>query len=270
MTTPQPQQPIGIFDSGIGGLTVAQAIVKQLPQESIIYFGDTAHLPYGDKSADAIQSYSVRIANMLLQQPCKMIVIACNTASAATYGTIAQAIGQEYLIMNMIDPVIEHLQQHYANKRLGLIATRHTIRSNIFKNKVDQLNLGITLASHATGFLASAIEEFGNHKIIDSLLEEYLSHQSLQNIEALILACTHYPVIKDKIAKFFDAKVAIIDSSEIVAQAVKQQLQAKKLLNATGASQKTFYVSDYTETFAANTKLFFGEDIRIEHYPLWK
>lgn len=270
MTDSKYRQPIGIFDSGIGGLTVAQAIVKQLPQENIIYFGDTAHLPYGDKSAVTIRNYSIKIAHMLLQQSCKMIVIACNSASAAAYQTIADAIGQQIIVMNVIDPVIEHIHQKYAHKHLGLIATRHTIHSNIFEQKIDHLKTGITLAPLATGFLASAIEEFGNHKIIDSLLEEYLSHASLKNIEALILACTHYPVIKHKISNYFKAKIDIIDSSDIVAEAVKDCLAKNHLLNTEGPGKKQFYVSDYTETFAAGTKLFFGEDILLQHYPLWE
>lgn len=270
MTYIKPTQPIGIFDSGIGGLTVAQAIVKQLPKENIIYFGDTAHLPYGDKSASTIQSYSVKIAHMLLQQPCKMIVIACNSASAAAYELIKASIGQNITVINVIDPMIHHLSLHYANKHLGLIATRHTIHSKIFNKKIDELNRGITLASLPTGFLASAIEEFGNHKIIDHLLDEYLSHHSLKDIRALILACTHYPVIKHKIDNFFKHQIDIIDSSEIVAKAVKQHLEKDNLLNINGEGKKEFYVSDYTESFAAGTKLFFGEDIPLKHYPLWE
>lgn len=264
-----PTQPIGIFDSGIGGLTVAHALVKHLPKENIIYFGDTAHLPYGDKSTAAIQAYSVKIAHTLLQQECKMILIACNSASAAAYELVKEYIGSKALVMNVIDPTVRLLKENYSKKRVGLIGTRQTVNSHIYKKKLDDLDSNITLFSHATNLLASAIEEFGNHHVIDSLLQVYLAHPDLQNIDALVLACTHYPVIKARILQYYNRPIKIIDSSEIVALAVKKQLEANQLLNTNGESNKHFYLSDYTESFAANAKLFFGENITLEHYPLW-
>jgi len=273
MKTNNSKQPIGIFDSGIGGLTVAHALVSHLPQENMIYFGDTAHLPYGDKSAAAIQAYSVKIVQMLLQQGCKLILIACNSASAAAYELVKEYVGTKALIINVIDPTVMLLKEKHANQRIGLIGTRQTINSHIYKKKIDPLNAGIKLSSYATNLLASAIEEFGNHEVIDALLETYLQHPDLQDIEALVLACTHYPVIKNRIAHYYRKNVKnpvkIIDSSDIVAQTVKKQLAENNLLNANGNSEKHFYISDYTESFATNAKFFFGEDIILEHYPLW-
>jgi glutamate racemase len=268
-----PSQPIGIFDSGIGGLTVVQSLVHQLPKENIIYFGDTAHMPYGDKSAAAIQAYAIKIAHMLLQQECKLILIACNSASAVAYELVKEYIGSKAIVMNVIDPMVRQLQEKYTSKRIGLIGTRQTVNSHIYKKKIDDLNLDIQLSSRATNLLASAIEEFGNHDVIDSLLLVYLSQPELQNIDALVLACTHYPVIKEKIyGHYLNANkknIEIIDSSDVVAQAVKKKLEKNNLLNANGSSKKLFYVSDYTESFANNAKLFFGNDIVLEHYPLW-
>lgn len=263
-------QSIGIFDSGIGGLTVAEAIVKQLPHENIIYFGDTAHLPYGEKSAAAIQAYSVKIAHMLLQQNCKLILIACNSASAAAYDLVKEYIGTKAIVMNVIDPVIHFLRKNYSQKQIGLIGTKQTVNSNVYKKKIDELNVGITLTSHTTNLLASAIEEFGNNKVIDSLLEEYLSQAAFKNIEALVLACTHYPIIKEKIVSYYNNSITIIDPSEIVAKTVKRRLEDDNLLNADGKGSKHFYVSDYTESFAAGTKRFFKEAITLEHYPIWE
>jgi glutamate racemase len=262
-------QPIGIFDSGIGGLTVTQAIVKQLPNENIIYFGDTAHLPYGDKSTSAIQAYAIKITDLLLKQHCKMIVIACNSASTASYDLVREHVGSRAIVMNVIDPLIHHLRDHHPNKHLGLIGTRQTVNSNIYKHKIDNLNCGISLTSLATNLLASAIEEFGNSKAIDSLLSEYLSHASLNQLDALILACTHYPVIKNKIEQYFNHQLQIIDPSDIVAHAVKKRLETEHLLNTHKTGSKHFYISDYTESFAAGTKIFFDEKIQLEHYPLW-
>ena len=224
MTKHSAKQPIGIFDSGIGGLTVASAIVKQMPQENIIYFGDTAHLPYGDKSPATIQAYSVKIAHMLLQQQCKLILIACNSASTAAYELVREYVASKAIVMNVVDPTIQLLRERYAHKKIGLIGTRQTVNSNVYKKKIDDLNRSIQLTSFATNLLASAIEEFGNNGVTDSLVEEYLSHAPFTEIDALLLACTHYPVVKEKVAKFFHHKIEIIDPADTVATAVKATL----------------------------------------------
>lgn len=270
MTKHQPHQPIGIFDSGIGGLTVAQAIVKRMPTENIIYFGDTAHLPYGDKSAATIQAYSVKIAHMLLQQQCKLILIACNSASTAAFELIREYVASKAIVMNVVDPTIQLLHDHYAHKHIGLIGTRQTVNSNVYRKKIDNLNRGIQLTTRATNLLAAAIEEFGNNGVTDSLVEEYLSHASLQEVDALVLACTHYPVVKEKIAAFFNHRIEIIDPAEAVAQSVHSTLELHALLNSDGNGTKQFFVSDYTESFANGAKLFFSDDIKLEHYPLWE
>lgn len=271
MSTGMSTQPIGIFDSGIGGLTVARALVELLPKENIIYFGDTAHLPYGDKSTAAIQAYSVKIAHMLLKQQCKLILIACNSASAAAYELVKEYIASKAHVINVIDPMVYHLRENFVGKNIGLIGTKQTINSNIYKKKVDSLNVGITLKSQATPLLAPLIEEgFVQEKFVDDLLEEYLSNESLTDIDALVLGCTHYPVIKDTISKFYGDKVSIIDSSEIVAKSVKAHLEYENLLNKEGPGTRRFYVSDYTESFAAATKLFFNEEVNLECYPLWE
>jgi glutamate racemase len=265
-----PKQPIGIFDSGIGGLTVTHALIQALPHEHCIYFGDTAHLPYGDKSTAVIQAYSIKITEMLLEKGCKLILIACNSASAAAYEAVKEYVSNRALVMNVIDPVVDLIKAKYAGKRVGLIGTRQTVSSRVFEKKINAAHADIQLASHATNLLAQAIEEFGPHPLIDHLLNEYLSGPQLQHIDALVLACTHYPVIKDQIAAFYDNQVDIIDASEIVAHAVKRQLQESHLQNeATAISNRHFYISDYTASFAKHAKLFFGEAITLEQYPLW-
>ncbi|MCX7125466.1 MAG: glutamate racemase [Gammaproteobacteria bacterium] len=271
MSNALSSNPIGIFDSGIGGLTVAKALLEQLPNENIIYFGDTAHLPYGDKSTAAIQAYAVKITHMLLQQNCKLILIACHTASSVAYDLVKEYSGTKAQVINMIDPVVHHLKKSYAKKSMGLIATKATVNSNIYKKRIDELNSGINLKSLATPILASAIEEgFHGTKVIDALLEEYLSRETLRDIDALILACTHYPVIKKNIANFYNNKIDIIDPSEIVALAVKTRLEKDNLINtAKKNGSKHFYISDYTQTFSENTRLFFDEEIQLEHYPIW-
>lgn len=271
MTTQHAVQPIGIFDSGIGGLTVAKALFHALPHENFVYFGDTAHMPYGDKSTASIQAYAVKIAHMLLEQECKIILIACHTASSVAFDLVKEYVGNQAYVMNMVDPVVSLLRESYAKKRVGLIGTQATINSNIYKKRIDELNVGITLKSQATGILASAIEEgFHRKKVIDDILEEYLSQDTLSDIDALILGCTHYPVVKKNISAFYKNKVEIIDPSEIIAQAVVEYLKLSNMKNDNiKKGDKKFYISDYTKCFAENTKLFFDEEIVLEHYPLW-
>lgn len=263
-------QPIGMFDSGIGGLTVADAVTRLLPYESLVYFGDTAHAPWGDKSTAAIQAYSIKICDMLLEQNCKLILIACFSASAAAYDLVKEYVGSRALVINVIEPVISYLRENYARRRVGLIGTKQTVNSNIYKKKLDALNLGIELSALATPLLVPIIEEgFAASKIAEITIQEYLSRPSLQNIEALILGCTHYPLIKQHVDKFYQSKINVIDSSEIVANAVKGLLEYHNLLNLHPAPLKSFFVSDYTEAFAASTKLFFQETIKLQRYPLW-
>src|SRR6478752_249486 len=188
--------PIGIFDSGIGGLTVAHAITRILPNEQLIYFGDTAHLPYGDKSTAAIQAYSVKICDLLIRQRCKVILIACNSASAAAYELVREYVGSKAKVMNVIDPVVDYIKEHYNGKTIGLIGTKQTVLSNVYKKKVDALSKNIDLKSLATPLLAPMIEEgFFDNNISESIITSYLSDASLSGIEALILGCTHYPLI---------------------------------------------------------------------------
>lgn len=263
-------RPIGIFDSGIGGLTVAHAIKKVLPNESLIYFGDTAHLPYGDKSEAAIQAYSVRIADALLKKGCKVIVIACNSASSAAYELLKEYV-RGIKIINVIDPMINWVASRYPHSRIGLIGTKRTVQSGVYARKIEEASRDITLHQLPTPLLAPMIEEgFFNNQISHEIIAQYLSAPILENIEALILACTHYPLIRDEITQYYGTRqVAILDSSEVVALALKEYLADNNLLNTAAPGADHFLVSDYTESFEAATRLFFGEQVRLEEHPLW-
>lgn len=263
--------PIGIFDSGIGGMTVASAVTRLLPQENTIYFGDTAHLPYGDKSTAAIQAYSIKICNMLIQQNCKLILIACNSASAAAYELVKEYVGSKARVLNVIDPVVDYIKERYEGKTVGLIGTKQTVLSNVYKKKVDALGKNINLKSLATPLLAPMIEEgFFDNNISESIICSYLSDLSLGNIEALILGCTHYPLIKKQIQHFYGNKIEVLDTSEIVANSLRALLEQHYLVNEMGEGKRQFYVSDYTLSFEESTKIFFGKQIHLEHYPLWE
>lgn len=263
--------PIGIFDSGIGGLTVARAVNKLLPNESIVYFGDTAHLPYGDKSETAIQSYSIKICNLLLEQNCKVILIACNSASTAAYDLVKEYVGSRAIVLNVIDPAINYISNHYEDKKIGLIGTKRTVLSGAYKTKIEKLNQNIELKSLATPLLVHLIEEgFYSNKISDEVIHKYLSEDILDDIEALILGCTHYPLIKERVESFYASQVEIIDSSEEVAKSLETVLLEKNLKTERVEVKHKFYVSDYTESFEESTKIFFGQEVHLEHYKLWE
>ncbi|MEJ7645037.1 MAG: glutamate racemase [Chryseolinea sp.] len=263
-------QPIGVFDSGIGGLTVAHAIKELLPDESMIYFGDTAHLPYGDKSEAAIQAYSIKIADVLLKKGCKVIVIACNSASSAAYELLKEYVRNDVHIINVIDPMVEYVLENFKGLTIGLIGTKRTVQSDVYSRKISEGNHEIKLHSLATPLLAPMVEEgFFNNQISHEIIAQYLSDNSLKGIDALILACTHYPLIKKEIRAFYREKMVILDSSEIIANALKKYLEQQNILNHSKTAKNLFLVSDYTESFEASARLFFHEAVHLERHPLW-
>ncbi len=263
--------PIGIFDSGIGGLTVAKAVKHVLPNESIIYFGDTAHLPYGDKSTAAIQAYSIKICDIFLQRKCKVILIACNSASAAATDLVKEYVGKRARVFNVIEPVVNYIRETYHKANIGLIGTKQTVGSKVYETKIEGLENSLKLHSLATPLLVPMIEEgFLQGTISQDIINEYLKKPLLQEISALILGCTHYPLIKDQVNNYYGEKVEVIDSSEIVANSLKAYLEYNLLTNNSDPSSYEFMVSDYTESFEELTKLFFGEQVQLEKYKLWE
>ena len=263
--------PIGIFDSGIGGLTVAAAIHRLLPHENLIYFGDTAHFPYGDKSPGLIDAYGAGITQYLLSRNCKMIVIACNTASAYAYKTVKTLAGSKALVINVIDPAAEAIAALYPNSKVGVIATRGTIASGIYPRKIKKRSKHTEVTSLATPLLAPMIEEgFFNNKISRTIIQSYLEKKSLKHIEAIILGCTHYPLIRKEVEEYYKGKVKVFDSAEMVAQSVKENLTQQKLLRKTAKSSLEFYVSDFTESFSSSARNFFPGEIELKKLDIWK
>lgn len=264
-------QPIGIFDSGIGGLTVANAIINHLPNEQIIYFGDTAHLPYGDKSPEAIRHYSEKIAEFLLSKHCKLILIACNTASAAAYDYLHSTIGNKVPVENVIDPVVSEVIKDDKLKKVGIIGTKNTISSGVYETKLKALKPSLEVVSLATGLLASMIEEgYYSNSVSQAIINSYLTYPDFQDVDGIVLACTHYPLIKKEIRFFYHDRIKIFDSTVTVALRIEEVLKEKNLLNTAAKVQDEFYVSDLTNAFQQTTKIFFGENINLQHYPLWE
>lgn len=262
------EQAIGIFDSGMGGLTVAHAIHKQFPKENLLYFGDTKHIPYGDKSPDTIANYCQGITRFLLQNEVKAIVIACNTASAWGGEIVRQIAGEKQIpVFDVIQPAARYVAQKYADKKVGIIGTKATIASGIYKKTIETLNPSITVKSLATPIFVPIIEE-GLHEteIAKNAVKYYLENEELKDISALVLGCTHYPIIKKHIEEFYNNRVEVIDSANVVANSLYGFSHSR--LENDGKVGVT--VSDLTPAFANVAKLFFGEDVVLSHLDIWK
>lgn len=260
-----PNQPIGVFDSGVGGLTVAKEIKRLLPHEDIIYFGDTKHLPYGEKSKEAITQYSKQITQFLLDQNCKAIVIACNTATANALPEILELVDGRVPVIDVINPVAEKVSYEIHNN-VGVIATKATVNSGLYKKSIRKHNKFIKVDELPTPLLVPAIEEgFKNHPITHAIIYNYLSNSKLKNIETLILGCTHYPLLIDEIKQYYGNRVRVIDSPNIVANHLKSILDKYHLLNLDNHKPNYhFYLSDITKNFEKISKKFFGKTIDLE------
>lgn len=268
---PQADRPIGIFDSGIGGLTVARAIRERLPEEQLLYFGDSAHLPYGDKSQAAIQAYSIKIVNVLLEMGCKAIVIACHSASSAADELLREYVGKRALVINVIDPAVQLVGQVLGSKEVGVIGTRQTIGSGIYPKKFEKRAGEVNVHTLATPLLAPMIEEgFVSGRISKDVLNEYLTREELAGIDTLILGCTHYPLIQPQIEEFYQGKVRVLDSASMAADFLQNELTTRGLLAEKSLGADRFLVSDYTPSFEATARQFFGEAVELEAYPLWE
>lgn len=257
---------IGVFDSGVGGLTVARAIYNLNKYDKLIYFGDIAHLPYGDKSAAAIQSYSVRIAEFLVAKGCETIVIACNSASASATDLLKEYLDHRIKVVNVIDPMVDHVINSYGNSHIGLIGTKRTIDSEIYQQKISGKSKNVTLSSMATPLLVPVIEEnLFSSDLKRKIIEEYLHYAEFRDLDALILGCTHYPIIKNEIQSILGEEVDILDSSEIVAEYLKANDTTGIIPNTTKAE---FYVSDVTDFFRESANRFFANQVNLKVHHL--
>jgi len=263
------KQPIGIFDSGVGGLTVAHAIKQILPGESLIYFGDTAHLPYGDKSAESIKYYSHRIIEFLLNHGSKVVLVACNSAAASAYDSLKEEFRERTILFDVIDPVVDYIVTRSFNK-IGVIGTKRTISSGTYEQKISEKSPLTEVVSLQTPLLVPMIEEgFIFDDISNAIIRSYLSNESLRGIQALILGCTHYPIIKNQISKIFDFNIEVVDSARLVSIILRDALEKNNLLNDSGIVKDMFFVSDYTSYFEKIARMFFEGELNLEKADIW-
>lgn len=247
LSTRDTSAPLGIFDSGAGGLTVVRAVRNLLPHEDIVYLGDTARVPYGNKSPATVQRFSREDCRFLLQHKVKMIIVACNTASAHALSLLEQEIPVP--VLGMIEPGAQAASTCSRNNRIGVIGTAGTIASGSYPAALRLLNPNLQVLCRACPLLVPLVEEgWTDHPVTHQVLQEYLSPLLKEGIDTLLLGCTHYPLLKEALHSVVGPDVTLVDSAETSAQAVQQQLKTIGLLNpSTDPARTRIFVTDAPE-----------------------
>ena len=271
----QKSAPIGVFDSGVGGLTVAREIMRQIPNEKIIYFGDTARVPYGSKSQETVTRFSKQIVRFLQTFQVKTIVVACNTASAYALDELEKEC--EIPIIGVVKPGAKVAAEVTRNGRIGVIATEATIGSQIYSKYIKELNRDVTIYGKACPLFVPLVEEgLWQDPVTDEIARRYLAELIDIDIDTLILGCTHYPLIRSTLGRIMGGDETLVNPAYETARELKELLEEKGLLNEEppklGENQYRFYVSDGAEKFKrfANSIIKYGilsaKTINIEEY----
>ena len=266
--------PIGVFDSGVGGLTVAREIMRNLPKEDIVYFGDTARVPYGSKSKDNIIRYSRQIIHFLQTKGVKAIVIACNTASALALDTVKDEFNIP--IIGVVEPGARAALAVTENKKIGVIGTEATVRSSMYEKIIQGINSEVSVIGKACPLFVPLVEEgFKKHQVTDEIIDYYLASLKQSDIDALILGCTHYPLLRSKIKEYVGEKITLVNPAYETAMDLKRILQEMDMENPDiegDHGSYSFYVSDAADKFKqfANSILPYDiettKQINIEEY----
>ena len=257
-----PNDPIGVFDSGLGGLTVVKQIIQFLPNEKIVYFGDTARVPYGTKSAETIVRYSREIAAVLLKHKVKMIVVACNTASALALKHLVKEMPVP--VVGVIAPGARKAVASTKKGKVGIIATSSTVKSGAYADRIHEVNPRIKVIAQACPLFVPLVEEgWFDHKVTYDVAEAYLKPIKKAGVDTLVLGCTHYPLLKNVLHSVMGSKVALIDSAEEVASQVRQMLIERNLLRMQfGPARHLFLVSDEPQNFKRLASRFLGSGVK--------
>ncbi|HRZ14194.1 MAG TPA: glutamate racemase [Candidatus Omnitrophota bacterium] len=251
---------IGVFDSGVGGLTVVKELINHLPGENIVYFGDTARVPYGIKSKETVIRFSIENILFLLKQDVKLICVACNTASSLALPSIRHHF--RIPIVGVIGPAAKEAVYATRNKRIGVIGTRGTIKSRTYENEIRLLDPQIKVTAVACPLFVPFVEEgVFKGEVINKVAQTYLKPFKDNRVDTLILGCTHYPIIKPVIRQIMGDQVTLIDSAKQVALEIKNILTADRMLNKGARGKHGFYVSDNPEWFSGLARTFLGKPI---------
>lgn len=249
-----------MFDSGIGGLTVLKEVRKLLPHEHILYLGDTARVPYGNKSSRTITKYALESAIFLLTKGIKILVIACNTSSSLALNILKKKL--PIPVLGVIDPGAKEAVRHSNNKRIGVIGTKATVKSMAYVKAIRRLDPDVEVLSKACPlFVPIAEEGLEGDKIAYFVAEKYLNELKMSSIDTLVMGCTHYPILKGVIGTFMGDDVTIVDTGRETAREVKKTLEQKKIINNVGKGGAEYFVTDSPESFQEVGSRFLGEDI---------
>lgn len=255
------RKAIGVFDSGVGGLTVARELFHQLPNEDIVYFGDTARVPYGIKSKETVIKFSIENILFLLKHNVKLICVACNTVSSFALPVIKHHF--RVPIVGVISPGVREAVYATQNKRIGVIGTRGTVNSRAYEIEIKQLDPSVKVTAVSCPlFVPFAEEGFLEGDVVLEVARNYLKPLKSAGVDTVILGCTHYPLLKPVIKKAMGNGVCLIDSAKQVAIEVKKILAAESMLNSSGKGRHKFFVSDNTEWFSGLAERFLGEKIK--------
>lgn len=250
-------EPIGIFDSGVGGLTVLEQISRTLPHEPIVYLGDTARVPYGDKSPEAILRYSLDNTMFLMDKGIKLLVIACNTASAHAAAKVRRFF--KIPVVDVIEAGVAQAIQETKSKRIAVLGTRATIHSGVYKNEILKLLPDAHVTMLACPLFVPLVEEqFIDHPATRLIIRDYLEPLKVHRIDALLLGCTHYPLLAHLIKEELGSEVAIIDAAAACAKQVASLLGLAPLLGASSRAEHKYYVSDDPAKFKRLAEQFLG------------
>ncbi len=254
-------KPIGVFDSGIGGLTVVKQMIRLTPHEDIIYVGDTARVPYGTRSSRTVIQYALQIAEFLASRDVKMLVVACNTSSAVAMRPLQERFNLPTI--GVIGPGARGGSQATRNKLVGVIGTTATIRSESYVEEIRRLDPEIELYLKPCPLLVPLAEEgWTDNEVARLCVAEYLSSLKNENIDTLILGCTHYPLFENVLSRELGPEVTLVDSGVETARQVLETLTEKDMLNSKKApGERQFYVTDFPEKFQALSPAFLGEDV---------
>ncbi len=263
---PSPSSPIGVFDSGIGGLTVVKSVMERLPEEHILYFGDTARVPYGIKSMETVREYALQITDFLLRRNVKMIVIACNTVSAAAEQDVRLRAGEIPVIGVVEAGARVAAEAPHPHSVVGVIGTLATVGSGTYERSIKAIDSSIQVFSKACPLLVPLAEEgWVDNDVALLTLEHYLADFKTKALDALILGCTHYPLFKEGIAQVMGEGTRIIDSADAVADMVDARLRAAGLRNTEGTGGFECFVSDKPQRFQTLAERFLGKAVhRVE------
>jgi glutamate racemase len=256
------RRPIGVFDSGIGGLTVVRALMHQLPHESLLYFGDTARVPYGNKSPETVRRYSREILDFLLGRDVKLVVVACNTASAHALEELRRVAPVP--VEGVIEPGARAAVAASASGRIGVIGTAGTVASGAYARAIEAADGRVAVTAQACPLFVPLVEEgWLDHAATRLIAEEYLAPLRAKAIDTLVLGCTHYPLLKPLLASLLGPSIALIDSADETAAAVARALAASTLHAPAGATGHAhFVVSDDPKRFVRVGKMFLGERVK--------